>query len=61
MFYYLVFGLVQVALASFDHHNFTITYSAETDEMQVSCYVGKNTWFAIGFGKGMDNGGGIVF
>jgi hypothetical protein len=29
--------------------------------MLVSAFVKKDTWFAIGFGKTMDNGGGVLF
>ena len=60
-FYLIVLGLIQIAFASYQSHNVTIEYILATDELHISAYVQKDTWFAVGWGKTMDNGGGILF
>ena len=58
----IAFGfLVQAAVASFETHNVTIQYSAATDEVIISCFVPKGTWFGLAFAPNMDTGGGVVF
>ena len=59
--FYVFLVLVQVVIAQYESHNVTIEYSASTDELLISCYVKRDTYFSLGWGTRMDDGGGILF